>query len=867
MQIQIPKLSLVVLIGPSGVGKTTFAKKHFLPTEILSSDVCRGLVSNDENDQSATSDAFEILHQIAAKRLARGNLTVIDATNVQPEARKPFIELARKYHFLPVAIVLNLPESLCQQRNKERPDRNFGPHVIRQQRSQLRRSLRRMKREGFRHLFILDREESINGATIERVPLWNDQQKENGPFDIIGDIHGCCDELEALLTELGYQQIEISQTSGLWNDSVFQHPENRKAVFVGDLVDRGPRVLDTIRLVRNMVHHGSAFCVPGNHDVKLVRKLRGKNVRLTHGLAETMAEFDSLAEEIRKPFIKEVIQFLDGLISHYVFDEGRLVVAHAGLKEEMQGRGSGKVREFAIYGEASDETDEHGLPIRSDWAVDYRGRAKVVYGHTPVEEPNWLNGTVNIDTGCVFGGKLTALRYPEMEFVSIPARKTYCDPIRPFQADENSSVPLSAQQKQDDFLDAEDVIGKRSITTRLLHRVTIREENATAALEVMSRFAVNPQWLIYLPPTMSPTETSAEPGLLEHPAEAFSYFRSQGLPQVICQEKHMGSRAIVVLCRDQKAAQERFGIFEEANGIIYTRTGRRFFDDTLLEKQLLDRLCNALESSDFWNRFQTSWVCLDCELMPWSAKAQALLHQQYTAVGAAGTASLPKAVFALEQGLQRNLPDSQEQFAQKLEHFRGRRQNVKRFVEAYRQYCWPTDTIEHYRLAPFHLLATEGHVYHDKNHFWHLKEIAAFCQHDQQLLLATDFRVVDLLDEASRRAGIDWWFDRTSRGSEGMVVKPFEWINRGKKGLLQPAVKCRGKEYLRIIYGPDYDSEQNLSRLRGRSLGRKRSLALREFALGMEALERFVRREPLRRVHECVFGILALESEPVDPRL
>ena len=226
----------------------------------------------------------------------------------------------------------------------------------------------------------------------------------------------------------------------------------------------------------------------------------------------------------------------------------------------MQGRGSGKVRDFALYGETTGETDEFGLPVRYNWAAEYRGPAMVVYGHTPVPEPEWLNRTVNIDTGCVFGGKLTALRYPEKEFVSVPAARTYCEPARPFLPDEQQAPTLTAQQAHDEVLDAEDVLGKRIVSTRLRGNVTIREENATAALEVMSRFAANPKWLIYLPPTMSPCETSSEPGLLEHPAEAFAYYRSQGAPQVVCEEKHMGSRAVVVVCRDEQAARERFGV-------------------------------------------------------------------------------------------------------------------------------------------------------------------------------------------------------------------------------------------------------------------------------------------------------------------
>jgi protein phosphatase len=865
MQIAIPKLSLAVLIGASGSGKSTFARKHFLPTEVLSSDSFRGLVSDDENNQAATNDAFEVLHFVAAKRLARGHLTVVDATNVQLEARGPLVQLARKYHCLPVAIVLNPPEDVCHERNQTRSDRSFGPHVVRQQRSQLRRSLKGLKREGFRHVYVMDSVEKIEAATIERTPLWNDKRDEHGPFDIIGDVHGCCDELEQLLAQLGYERHDTGDSS-VWGGISYRHPEGRKAFFVGDLVDRGPRVLDVVRIARNMVASGAALCVPGNHDMKLLRQMRGKNVQVTYGLANTLAEIEALPDDVREPFRSELAEFLDALVSHYVLDDGKLVVAHAGMKEEFQGRGSGKVREFALYGETTGETDEYGLPVRYNWAAEYRGSAMVVYGHTPVPEPEWLNRTVNVDTGCVFGGKLTALRYPEREFVSVPAEQTYCEPARPFLTADQQS-PLTAQQLHDDILDAEDVLGKRLVSTRLQHNVTIREENATAALEVMSRFAANPKWLIYLPPTMSPCETSNEPGFLEHPAEAFSYFRSQGVPKVVCEEKHMGSRAVVVVCRDADAARERFGVTEGESGIVYTRTGRRFFNDAEVESQLLERLRAAMTASRFWEDFETSWACLDCELMPWSAKAQELLRSQYAAVGASGRASLPEVIRAIEQAAGRMSGDAQSTTAAVLERLRGREQSVGQFVDAYRQYCWSVASLDDLKLAPFHLLATEGKVHTNQNHVWHMETLAKVCQEDVGILLATAFKVVDLTDVDSIADGIAWWTSLTARGGEGMVVKPLDWIARGKKGLVQPAVKCRGKEYLRIIYGPDYDSDENLPRLRSRSLGRKRSLALREFALGLEALERFVRREPLRRVHECVFGVLALESEPVDPRL
>jgi len=387
VKISIPELSLVLLVGPSGCGKSSFARKHFLPTEVVSSDFCRALVSDNENDQSATGDAFDLLHEIIRKRLARGRLTVVDATNVQPEARKSLIALAKEFHVFAEAIVFDLPERLCQDRNALRADRQFGPHVVRNQSQQLRRSLRGLEREGIRHVFKLSSAEDVDSVTIERQPLWNNRKAEHGPFDIVGDVHGCFDELGELLGQLGYT---INQQDGQYSSS---SPNGRKLVFVGDLVDRGPGTVQVLRLVSDLVQSGQAFCVPGNHDMKLVRALRGRDVKRTYGLAETMEQLDQESEAFRV----EVAKFLDDLVSHLVFDDGKLVVAHAGLKESMHGRGSGAVREFALFGETTGETDDFGLPVRYNWAADYRGKALVVYGHTPVPEPLFLNNTVNID--------------------------------------------------------------------------------------------------------------------------------------------------------------------------------------------------------------------------------------------------------------------------------------------------------------------------------------------------------------------------------------------------------------------------------------------------------------------------------------
>jgi protein phosphatase len=378
----------------------------------------------------------------------------------------------------------------------------------------------------------------------------------------------------------------------------------------------------------------------------------------------------------------------------------------------------------------------------------------------------------------------------------------------------------------------------------------------------MSRFAANPKWLIYLPPTMSPTETTEQPGLLEHPAEAFSYFRREGIPRVVCEEKHMGSRAVVIVCRDEDAVRRRFGVVGEGIGICYTRTGRRFFDDERVAKEFLEKVRAAISAAGFWDQFQTDWMCLDAELMPWSAKAQELLRQQYAAVGAAAQAFLAAAVESLER-----VSPKTDDVLSLIERYKQRLEAVNLYVDSYRRYCWQVQSVSDLKLAPFHLLATEGQVHVQRDHVWHMEKLAEVCKASDGLLLATPYKQVDVTDTASVDDATRWWEELTGHGGEGMVLKPFDFIVRGRRGLVQPAIKCRGAEYLRIIYGPEYLLPGNLERLRHRAVSTKRSLALREFALGVEALERFVRQEPLRRVHECVFGVLALESEPIDPRL
>ncbi|MFJ4747135.1 polynucleotide kinase-phosphatase [Streptomyces albogriseolus] len=838
--LPVTDLSLVVLIGASGSGKSTFARRHFKPTEVISSDFCRGLVADDENDQSASRDAFDVLHYIAGKRLAAGRRTVVDATSVQQDARRQLIDLARQHDVLPIAIVLDVPEEVCAERNAARTDRADMPRrVICRHIRELRRGLRHLEREGFRKVHVLRGVEEVEHATVVTEKRFNDLTHLTGPFDVIGDVHGCSSELEALLGKLGYV------------DGV--HPEGRTAVFVGDLVDRGPDSPGVLRRVMAMVKSGNALCVPGNHENKFGRHLKGRNVQLTHGLAETVAQMEGESEEFRA----EVREFVEGLVSHYVLDGGRLVVCHAGLPEKYHGRTSGRVRSHALYGETTGETDEFGLPVRYPWAEDYRGRAAVVYGHTPVPEATWLNNTICLDTGAVFGGKLTALRWPERELVDVPAERVWYEPVRPLRTE----APGGHEGRP---LDLADVHGRRVVETRHMGRVAVREENAAAALEVMSRFALDPRLLPYLPPTMAPTATSRLDGYLEHPVEAFARYEQDGVARVVCEEKHMGSRAVALVCRDAGVAARRFGAAGGETGSLYTRTGRPFFDDADITEEILGRLRTAAGEAGLWEELDTDWLLLDAELMPWSLKASGLLRTQYAAVGAAAGAVFPSALAALEGAAARGVD-----VGELLTSQRERAGAAAGFTDAYRRYCWTTDGLEGVRLAPFQILAVQGRSLAALPHDRQLALIDRMVEHDPTGLLQTTRRLyVDTADPESVRAGVDWWLEMTGRGGEGMVVKPVGALARDGAGrLVQPGIKCRGREYLRIIYGPDYTRPENLARLRSRFLGHKQSLALREYALGLEALDRLADGEPLWRVHEPVFAVLALESEPVDPRL
>lgn len=884
-RLVIPEASLIVLVGPTGCGKSTFASKHFKPTEVLSSDTYRRIVA-DEETGAANEDAFAAMRFIAEKRLNRGLVTVLDATHVQAGALDYAMMTARDCYAQVNVIAFNYPESVIRERASKRTDRTVPLHVLDRHFRQMRITMKQLRKMRFGKVREYTDPTVVDNLKVERRKSVCDFRNWTGPFDIIGDVHGCYDELIELLVKLGYipvahvppmtvNPVYYPETKLVNSEPVevyWTHPQGRKVIFTGDLLDRGPKPVQAFEVARRMVQRGHALFVVGNHEDRLIRRLGKKRPEewlkdtsaLTHGLETTMVGLVGEPEADTK----QRLAFIRDLPPHLVLDGGRLIVTHAAVKSEMLFKNTEPVRKFCQHGPVvPGAEDEFGLPVRIDWAKDYKGTARIVYGHYHVAEPRIENNAICIDTQAPSGGKLTAYRYPEDTFESVPAKQCYyVDPAYEAQkkkaAEEDAAKEGVRKAYRDpDLLDIKALTDDRQVFTDFAGLVFWRPNEAAAALEQLSRSGVDPKWLIYLPPTMSPCETApVENDYLERPAEALDYFSKRGVKQVVCEEKHMGSRMIVVACRDEEAARRRFRV-SGGTGVCYSRLGRPFFRNPETEKRAVDTIRRAMDLTGMWEKLNTDWICLDGELLPWNAKAVDLLRNQYGATGASGEASLKAARDLLLKANDRGVSvlDIANRTADRLF-------TVRSFIQSYERYCWPVASFEDLRYAPFHIMATEGQVHIDKNHVWHVTSLRGLSIADP-FLLGTNHIVVDTADG---RDAEQWWSQLCElHGGEGMVVKSLDFIpgKDERQKAIQPMLKCRGKEYLRIIYGPEYTLPGNIERLRSRSTGRKRDLAMKEFALGIEGLKRFVGKESLTKVHQCVFGILAMECEPVDPRL
>ncbi|WP_141431101.1 polynucleotide kinase-phosphatase [Bacillus sp. 03113] len=865
-EILLPHAGIILLIGPSNSGKTTFLKTWIgqgilKPSEVVSSDQFRLLVGDtdfidwsnrpkDEGDillndyQLISQKAFEAMDSMIETRAQLGKLTIIDATHLYSEDRKRYIELAHKLHVPSMAIVFDIPEEILLKRDANR-DFPRGKRRVKQQAQTFLKNKRFIKKEGFRSLYIVRHDE------VEQIQLsrkMNPLEVEVGPgVDFIGDVHACFDELIKLLDQLGYAPNQ---------DGLFIHPEGRKFVSVGDVMSRGPRSLDSMIFFKKHVDAGLAYMIDSNHGWKIARWLEGRNVTLSHGDEKIAEEFkqylEAFGEEKAFQLKNELKDFLLNAPSHYVFVKNGVrvvVVTHAGIRDDYIGKQSRIISDFTRYGD-TDGFDERGKPVRKDWYTGHERKELIIWGHDPKPQPLIINNTINIDQGVVFGGRLTAFRYPEKEFLFVKAKRDYSgvqdNPLKEWE-EKRFNPPNIAR-----------FINGYSVLTEQYGEIKVQEGVVKSVIDSVSHLTVPIEELIYIPPTMSPTpEPSKLDNYLEHPQEAFEYYRSNGIQTMVVEKKHMGSRGILLLFKDSDAAIEYIG--RPTLGTIYTRTGRPFFSKEI-EEELTRKLNEDLHRYSYFEKYQTDFILLDAEILPWNLKAKELISTQYAHVAEIAMMDRTKLKEKLEKALNHNKGVSEW-----LDEITSKLQNVHVFREVFQKYCWNTEGIKGIQIAPFHLLAHSGKTFFDQSHLWHMERNREFSLLSN-LFIETEFMVVS--DETTMQEAISWWTSITEDGHEGFVVKPETFISRNEKGkLLQPAIKVRGRKYLHIIYGIDYLLPENLKRLKERNVGKKQRHALMEFALGMEGVERYVNKDSIERIHECVLATLALEADPVDPRL
>lgn len=863
MRIILPHAGIVLLVGPSNSGKTTLLKKwqeegKIAPSEIVSSDQFRILVSDKEfvdwknmpkeeadilfGEYSLISkEAFAMMDNIIQARCRLNKLTFVDATHLQPDDRKRYISMARENHVPIISIVLDVPEKVLLERDKIRENPR-GNRRIKQQYQVFTREKRFMKKEGIRSLYFLKEIDDLE-LTRRSHPL---ELEAGAGIDIIGDIHGCYDEMIELLEKLGYKKDE---------DEYYHHPDGRKFLSIGDVMSRGPESLKSMMFFYRHVQKGLAYMIDSNHGWKIARWLDGKNVTLNHGDEKVEEEFllyeQEHAAEKAAEWKNNLKDFLLEAPSHYILKKNGIpmvVCAHAGIKDEYVGKQSREVSDFCRYGD-TDGFDEKGKPIRKDWFIGHQTSQLIVWGHDPKPQPLKINNSLNIDQGVVFGGKLTAYRFPEAQIVAVQAKEDYSGaPDNPLAEWEKKRLNLPNIGK---FLHG------YSVLTEEFGEIAVPAETVKPAIDAVSHHTIPIEQLIYIPPTMSPTPASSSlERYLEHPSEAIQYYRSNGIEKMVAEKKHMGSRGILFLFKNPAVAKKHIGT--ETLGVIYTRTGRRFFEKEI-EEQIVRKLNDDLHSHDYFSKHQTDFVLLDAEIMPWNLKAKELISKQYAHV--AENALMDRA-FLLDK--LSDASKTNQALTPWLDEYNEKVTNAREFAEVFQRYCWDVDNLEDIQIAPFHVLAHSNKTFFEESHEWHMKMNHQFANYSS-LFVATEYKII--ADSASEDEVVQWWEEMTQDGHEGIVIKPEHYIPRSKGKLLQPAIKVRGSKYLKIIYGMDYLQPENLQRLKKRNTGKKQKLALKEFALGIEGIRRFVYGESIERVHECVLATLAMEKDLVDPRL
>lgn len=860
----LPQTGIVLMMGPSSSGKTTLlerliAEGVLLDSEVISSDQFRTLLSDavfldwkgypkDEADilqdeyQHISKEAFEAMDYMVEKRCQLNKLTIVDATHLQAQDRLKYIQIARNNN-VPISIIAIEASEDKLLKWDEKREHPRGKKRIRQQLQMFKRQVRFLKKEGYSAQYVWKAEE-LDNISFERKTNRMKLEVGNG-LDIIGDIHGCYDEFIELLTTIGYEQNA---------EGYYIHPEGRKIVSVGDVMSRGPKSLNVLEFFSRHIDADLAYMIDSNHGWKIARWLDGRKVNMLHGDEKLVEEFAHFEEVygIEKTQEQKAIfkQMLLRAPSHYVLQKNGVqaaVVAHAGIKDEYVGKHSSAISDFCRYGDVQG-FDKNGKPIRKDWYYGHQSKQLIIWGHDPKPMPIFVQNTVNIDQGVVFGGNLTAFHYPERKFTSVAAKRDYAlvedNPLKKWE--EKRLSPPNLLGLIDGYTVLAEQFGELKIPSKMVK----------AAIDDVSHFTLPLEELIYIPPTMSPTpKASSLPNYLEHPQQAFEYYRSQQVNKMVAQKKHMGSRGVLLLFQNNMLAKKYIG--RKTEGVIYTRTGRPFFNKEL-GMTVLQKLQQDLQP--YFAAHQTEFVLLDAEILPWNLKAKDLIQKQYAHVSEMALLDRTKRQTMLLTA-QKNGAKIDQWIAETEEQLK----HTQTFHTSFQQYIWDTNGMNGIQIAPFHILAHSGKTFFDETHLWHMdrsKELSTY----SSLIVETQYRVVD--NELSERAAIAWWEEMTGEGHEGFVIKPLYFVQRNEKGqMVQPAIKVRGADYLHIIYGMDYLAPENLLRLKQRNTNKKQKKAIREFALGMEGIRRFVNQESLGRIHECVLGTLAMEADPVDPRL
>lgn len=859
MQVKLPNGAIVLLIGPSNSGKSTLLQSlvdsgQLLESEVISSDYYRRLVadidfidftavSKDDEDiiyeeyQRISEQAFHTLHTVVEARAKLNKVSIIDATNLRGFERAKYFEIAKRHHVPVLALILNTSKEQLLARDVLR-DNPRGRKRVLQQFNTLNYELKAIRKEPFAKIYKVKNE----SVEIVREPNKLYLEIESG-FDIIGDIHGCYDEMLVLLKDLGYEQ----------RGNVYVHPAGRRLISVGDIMSRGPKSIDTMQFWLNQIEAGLSYMTDSNHGWKIARWLDGKNVSLSHGDELVEQEFTEYAKVYGKEAAKSLKERFANMLlkapSHYILTKNNItkaVVTHAGIKDHYIGKESKRISDFCRYGDIQ-QTDSFSKPVRGDWFSQHKTSELIIWGHDVKVQPFKANRTINIDQGVVFGGELTAFQYPEQTFKSVKALANY--------AGTEDNPILEAKNKRFSPPNAAQFINGFAVHTTSGDQITIPKENALAAMDTFSHYTLPLEQVIYIPPTMSPTpQTSALPDYLEHPEEAFNYYKKNGVQKMIAEKKHMGSRAVIFIAKDKEVAKEL--INSDSLGYITTRTGRAFFEQKE-QQQMVEKIHAELVSKNYFEQFNTSFVLMDAEILPWNLKAHRLIDQQYETVAENALMDRYKIIEKLKATEHVDVTSWLDEYTDKYK-------NAARFDAVFRNYCWATNDLSGIQIAPFHILAHSSATNFHQPHSWHMK-MNAYLAENSSLFIATEYRLIE--SEQDEQEVINWWQDMTENGHEGIVIKPFDFLAYHKGILLQPAVKVRGREYLRIIYGMDYTNEDTMKKLKQRNPSRKMKIALLEFKLGMEGISRFVSLESSNRVHECALATLALESDTIDPRL